>query len=143
MSVLKKPAAADADEPTSATSGMKPELAGMSVKQRLEKFKSDMETLPKNQRGLHIRKYFTQLEMSGMYQKLKGKIKRIGGKLADEWQENNEKQGRDSGKTVVTQNILGIHLCVPEEDFEDKSGNHTIVMNDIETTYMLNMLKTC
>ena len=92
MSVLKKPAAADTDEPNSATSVTKPELAGMSVKQRLEKFKSDMETLPKNQRGLHIRKYFTQLEMSGMYQKLKGKIKRIGGALADEWPENNEKK---------------------------------------------------
>ena len=92
MSVLRKPAAADADEPTSVTSGLKPELAGMSVKQRLEKFKSDMETLPKNQRGLHIRKYFTQLEMSGMYQKLKGKIKQIGGTLADEWQANHEKK---------------------------------------------------
>ena len=143
MSVLRKPAAADADEPTSVTSGLKPELAGMSVKQRLEKFKSDMETLPKNQRGLHIRKYFTQLEMSGMYQKLKGKIKQIGGTLADEWQANHEKKGRDSGKTIVKQNILGIHLCVPEEEFEDKSRNHKIVMNDIETTYMLNMLNTC
>ena len=53
------------------------------------------------------------------------------------------KKGRDSGKTIVKQNILGIHLCAPEEEFEDKSGNRKIVMNDIETTYMLNMLNTC
>ena len=56
---------------------------------------------------------------------------------------NNENTAGILEKTIVKQNLLGIHLCVPEEEFEDKLGNHKIVMNDIETTYMLNMLNTC